>query len=87
MYRVLKPGGKGLIIDMNKNTTRAERKAAVDAMELTGLNHTFMMFSFATFLRQGAYTKEGFEKLLEESPFQKRNVEARGLDLRVSLEK
>jgi hypothetical protein len=76
----------GLIIDMNKNNARAERKAAADAMKLTGFNHAFMMFSFATFLRQGAYTKESFEKLLEESPFQKRNAGARGLDLRVSLE-
>ena len=87
MYRVLKPGGKGLIIDMNKNATAAERKAEVDKMGLKGLERLFMRFCFAFFLRSGAYTKTCFEKMLAASPFGGGIVEEKGLSLYVRLKK
>ncbi|MDR2798581.1 MAG: class I SAM-dependent methyltransferase, partial [Treponema sp.] len=87
MYRVLKPGGQGLIIDMNKNTTSAIRKAEVDKMQVHGFERWFMVFAFGTFLRNGAYTKEGFEKLLAPSRFSKWNVEEQGISLYVHLYK
>jgi ubiquinone/menaquinone biosynthesis C-methylase UbiE len=87
MHRVLKPGGKGLILDMNGRNTHADRKAAIDAMRLAGLEKLFMTLSFRFFLRPGSYTKEQFEAFLEASPFQTWQVEERGLELRVSLEK
>jgi ubiquinone/menaquinone biosynthesis C-methylase UbiE len=85
MHRVLKPGGKGLIIDMNKNTTAAIRRAEIGKMRLKGLERLFMAFSFAFFLRDGAYLKRDFEEMLAASPFQRWNVEERGISLYVYL--
>ena len=87
MHRVLKPGGTGLIIDMNKNTTAAIRRAEIDKMRLRGLERLFMSFAFAFFLRDGAYRKRDFEEMLAASPFQKWNVEERGISLYVHLYK
>ncbi|MHB9291545.1 putative 2-methoxy-6-polyprenyl-1,4-benzoquinol methylase [Hollandina sp. SP2] len=87
MYRVLKPGGQGLIIDMNKNTAAALRKAEVDKMQVHGFERWFMIFAFGTFLRNGAYTKKGFEALLTRSGFSKWHVEEQGISLYVHLYK
>ncbi|MDR1902691.1 MAG: class I SAM-dependent methyltransferase [Treponema sp.] len=87
MYRVLKPGGKGLILDMNKDTTAATRKAAVDKMNLGFFNRLFMAFSFAFILRDGAYRKSDFEAMLAASPFEKWNIEESGISLYVYLYK
>jgi ubiquinone/menaquinone biosynthesis C-methylase UbiE len=85
MYRVLKPGGKGLIIDMNKNTTAAIRRAEIDKMRLEGFERLFMAFSFAFILRDGAYRKNDFEEMLDASPFQRWNIAERGISLYVYL--
>ncbi|MDR1302358.1 MAG: class I SAM-dependent methyltransferase [Treponema sp.] len=87
MHRVLKPGGQGLIIDMNKNTTAAIRKAEVAKMHLHGFNYGFMRFAFGTFLRNGAYTKKGFEQLLAVSPFSSWNIAEQDISLYVYLYK
>ncbi|WP_059369322.1 class I SAM-dependent methyltransferase [Treponema endosymbiont of Eucomonympha sp.] len=87
MHRVLKPGGKGLIIDMNKDTTTAARKAEVDAMNLSGFERLFMAFSFATFLRDGAYRKGDFAEMLAASPFRDWRIAEHGVSLSVYLQK
>ncbi|MDR0628201.1 MAG: methyltransferase domain-containing protein [Treponema sp.] len=87
MYRVLKPGGKGLIIDMNKDTTAAIRKAEIDKMGLKGFEHLFMTFCFAFILRDGAYLKRDFEAMLRDAPFRQWSVETRGISIYVYLYK
>lgn len=87
MYRVLKPGGKGLVIDMNKNTTAAIRRAEIDKMHLRGFERLFMSFCFAFILRDGAYRKRDFEEMLAASPFQRWDVQERGISLYVYLYK
>ena len=36
---------------------------------MKGFDKYFVKFAFKTFLKQGAYTKEDFERFLKETPF------------------
>jgi ubiquinone/menaquinone biosynthesis C-methylase UbiE len=63
MHRVLKPGGTSLIIDMNHEATNEDIEKEISGMK--GFDKYFVKFSFKTFLKQSAYTKEGFETLLK----------------------
>ncbi|MDR2660405.1 MAG: class I SAM-dependent methyltransferase [Spirochaetaceae bacterium] len=87
MYRVLKPGGKGLIIDMNRNASDAALKAVVNDMKLRGFDRFFMSLTFRFFLRNGAYTDAEFESLLAASGFSSWNIEERGIGLYVLMNK
>jgi ubiquinone/menaquinone biosynthesis C-methylase UbiE len=87
MWRVLKPGGGGLIIDMNRNASSAALESEVDKMRLRGLSRLWMNFMFSFFLRKGAYTKEEFEKLLAASPFSSCNIEEKGIGIYVYMNK
>lgn len=85
MNRVLKQGGTALIIDMNYESTDEDIENEVSKMK--GFDKCFVKFSFKTFLKQGAYTKEGFEELLKETPFKNYNIKKEGISLYVYLYK
>jgi ubiquinone/menaquinone biosynthesis C-methylase UbiE len=85
MHRVLKQGGTALIIDMNYESTDEDIDNEVSKMK--GFDKYFVKFSFKTFLKQGAYTKEGFETLLKETPFKNYNIKKEGISLYVYLYK
>lgn len=83
MHRVLKQGGTALIIDMNYESTDADIDHEVSKMK--GFDKYFVKFSFKTFLKQGAYTKEGFETLIKETPFKNYKIIEEGISLYVYL--
>lgn len=85
MHRVLKQGGTSLIIDMNYEATNEDIDNEVSKMK--GFDKYFVKFSFKTFLKQGAYTKEGFKTLLKETPFKNYNIKKKGISLYVYLYK
>lgn len=85
MHRVLKQGGTSLIIDMNYESTDEAIDKEVSKMK--GFDKYFVKFSFKTFLKQGAYTKEAFEALLKETPFKNYNIKKDGISLFVYLYK
>ncbi|MBZ2174302.1 class I SAM-dependent methyltransferase [Schnuerera sp. xch1] len=83
MHRVLKQGGTSLIIDMNRETTNEDINNEIS--EMKGFDKYFVKFSFMTFLRKGAYTKEEFETLLKETPFKDYNIKKEDISLYVYL--
>lgn len=85
MHRVLKPGGTSLIIDMNHEASSEDMNNEVKNMK--GFDKYFVKFAFKTFLKKGAYTKEDFEALLKETPFQDYQIKVDGLSLYVYLNK
>jgi ubiquinone/menaquinone biosynthesis C-methylase UbiE len=87
MHRVLKPGGRALIIDANRNASHKARMEAMKAGGMTGLDLWFVELTFRFMLAPGAYTKESFEALLREAPFARSEVREQGFGLCVSLEK
>ncbi|MDD7794333.1 class I SAM-dependent methyltransferase [Clostridium sp. 'White wine YQ'] len=87
MHRVLKEGGTSLIIDMNYEATAEDINNEVTKSGMKGFDKYFVKFSFKTFLKQGAYTKKDFERLLKETPFNRYEIKQDGICLYVYLHK
>jgi ubiquinone/menaquinone biosynthesis C-methylase UbiE len=64
MGRVLKPGGRGLIIDLKRNASPQEISQGIDAMGLTWFNKILTKAVFKTMLLKNAYTREEFQDML-----------------------
>ncbi|NLT95835.1 MAG: class I SAM-dependent methyltransferase [Clostridia bacterium] len=85
MHRVLKQGGKALIIDMNREATNDDINKEVSKMK--GFDKHFVKFSFKTFLKQSAYTEDEFEAMILETPFDRYSIRKVGISLYVYLYK
>ena len=69
MYRVLKSGGRALIIDLRRDASSQLVGQAVDAMNLGTVNRIITKLTFRFMLLQRAYTKAEFEELISHSKF------------------
>jgi ubiquinone/menaquinone biosynthesis C-methylase UbiE len=69
MYRVLKPGGKALIIDLRGDASLEEINAAVNAMRLNWINTLMTKWTFKHFLLKNAYTKEQIQAFVAQTHF------------------
>ncbi|PFH92613.1 SAM-dependent methyltransferase [Bacillus sp. AFS088145] len=87
MYRVLKPGGTSLIIDMNFNATSQDIEGEIKKTGMTGFDKYFVKFAFKTFLKKGSYTKENFEMFINETEFKNYNIKQEDISLYVYLYK
>jgi len=85
MYRVLKPDGTALILDMNHDATKEDIDAEILKSGMTGFDRWFVKLSFKTFLKSGAYTREGFEKLIAQTLFSHHEIKKRGIGFEVWL--
>jgi ubiquinone/menaquinone biosynthesis C-methylase UbiE len=87
MYRVLKPRGTVLIVDMNRHASDAQIGALTSKMKVQGLEALFMKLTFKYFLRKGAYTKEEFEGLFGRMNWRYTVIEEDGIGFRIWLGK
>jgi ubiquinone/menaquinone biosynthesis C-methylase UbiE len=69
MCRVLKPGGRGVIIDLKRNASPDEISHGIDEMHLSWFNGVFTKLIFKTMLLKSAYTREEFQQMLWETRF------------------
>jgi len=87
MYRVLKPGGSALIVDLRKDTPIETINQAVDAMNVGAVNRVITKLTFRFMLLKRAYTRSGFEQLIARTPFRDFQIQENLIALEVLLKK
>jgi len=85
MYRVLKPGGRGLIIDLKKDASPESVAAAVDGMDLGRVNTLITKLTFRFMLLKRAYTRKEFEQFLSRTKFNPVEITEDLIGLELSL--
>jgi ubiquinone/menaquinone biosynthesis C-methylase UbiE len=87
MRRVLRPGGKGVIIDLRRDASMREISNYVDNQGGSALNGIFVKFTFRFMLLRRAYTTEQFEAMLSEAQFARTWIESNAMGLEAWFEK
>ncbi|MFP5227025.1 MAG: class I SAM-dependent methyltransferase [Acidobacteriota bacterium] len=87
MSRVLKPGGRGLIVDLRRDAPVEEVNRLVDHMGLSAVNRIITKLTFRFMLLKSAYAREHFEQMLAQTPFSKFEIVESGVGFEVWLNK
>lgn len=87
MHRVLKPGGKALIIDLRRDASAASINQAVNHMSVGAVNRFIIKLTFRFMLLKRAYTKREFEQMLSRTGFRDAEIRENLIGLEVSLSK
>ena len=69
MCRVLKPGGKAVVIDLSRDASPAGVSRYVDGLRLSTINRMVTKLVFKCFLIKSAYTREQFQHMLAQANF------------------
>jgi ubiquinone/menaquinone biosynthesis C-methylase UbiE len=87
MYRVLKPNGTVLIVDMNREATDAQVDQLLAQMNAKGFEAMFLKLTFKYFLRKGAYTRAELTEMLSAMKWRSFDIEEEGIGFRIWLKK
>jgi len=87
MCRVLKPGGRCLIIDLRKDASIESINHEVEGMGLNPVNKALTKLAFRTMLLKSAYTKEQFRYMLSQAKFQRADIRESGIGFEISMTK
>jgi ubiquinone/menaquinone biosynthesis C-methylase UbiE len=75
MCRVLKPGGRGLILDLRGDASPESMNRAVDNMGLSAVNKVATKLIFRLSLIKTAYTRQQFQQMLAQAAFRTVNIQ------------
>jgi ubiquinone/menaquinone biosynthesis C-methylase UbiE len=87
MHRVLRPGGTALIVDLRKDASRESINQAVNAMNVGAWNALITKLTFQHMLLKRAYTRQGFESLISQTPFHQVQIREDFIALEILLTK
>jgi ubiquinone/menaquinone biosynthesis C-methylase UbiE len=86
MYRVLKPGGRGLIIDLRKDAPARGISQQVDQMGLGAINTIFTKLALKS-LRNRAYTASQFREFFSQTGFRTAEIQEDLIGFEIRFEK
>ena len=87
MYRVLRPHGKALVIDLRHDASRAEINREVDGMGLNWINRFLTKSTFSLMLLKNAYTEQQMREFLAEAGIPQSRLQLSGIGFEIWLEK
>jgi ubiquinone/menaquinone biosynthesis C-methylase UbiE len=87
MHRVLRPGGKALIIDLRGDASPKDINAAVDSMGLSWINRLLTNWTFKHVLLKNAYTRGEIERFVSQTNFGTCEIRADAIGMEIWLEK
>lgn len=87
MYRVLKPSGVAVILDMRRDASAEDIEREVNGMGLDPINRFFVKWTFDKMLLKSAYSIESMKSMIAQTPFEKHKLTAQGIGFQARLEK
>jgi len=87
MQRVLKAGGRALIIDLRRDASLEAINEAVSRMSLGIFNRVFTRLAFRLMLLKRAYTEREFEQFLTQTQFRSIKIEETLIGMDIWLER
>ena len=87
MYRVLRPNGKALIVDLRRDASPAAVNQMVDEMGLNRVNTLFTKWAFKFMLLKNAYTKEEIQRFAAQTSFGRCEIRGDAVGMEIWLEK
>jgi ubiquinone/menaquinone biosynthesis C-methylase UbiE len=86
MHRVLRPGGRALVIDMRNDASGKSIKDEVAKMQLSRID-AFLTRTTLSALRKRAYSRLDFERMAQATPFGRCDIREEPLGFEVMLTK
>jgi ubiquinone/menaquinone biosynthesis C-methylase UbiE len=87
IYRVLKPNGKAVIVDMRRDASSEDIEREVNGMKLDPVNRFMVKWTFDHMLLKSAYSVDEMKAMVAQSPFGKGQINIEGVGFHIWLEK
>jgi len=87
MYRVLRPHGTAIIVDLRRDATQAEIDREIGKMHLGFTDRLMTKWTFQQMLLKSAYSVSDIESMVAQTPFGRGHIDVGNVGFQVSLEK
>jgi ubiquinone/menaquinone biosynthesis C-methylase UbiE len=87
MRRVLRPGRKGVVIDLRRDVSMREINQYVEGLGLPWMSALFTKLTFRFMLLKRAYTQQEFEAMLRQVPFASTRIDVNAIGMEVWFER